>query len=392
VILALALFFLPVSTARAASGASDPFAGVAESTAAAEPSAGTWAQRFFTENFGFRKELMSEFATSEQAPAYSRQSVGFETLKKFSSETSTIASLDFQGRLVRRDRYVPVLNDAEGMHRPGWWFEYHNLYLDLFNALDPFLSEQRQAENVGRYNLRAGRFYVPFGLNLQTDTHATILQLSNERNFGFERDWYAGFWGALNDDLKYDAYYLAGSGYDLKYRGQSGLGAARLSLSNKYSYDYGLEGGLSVLDGERLSPEAAQRDAVVAARAGPSSVVQTQRVGLDGRLRRSVPAGLLTMSAELSGGRDAPDAVFTQLYQAEYLHASRRWGFATQYRRFWQDGPGADGSIIGEATWYLRNDVGNSNLHWIKVNVERQLERAQGRPDTIVALQYYRYW
>ena len=91
-------------------------------------------------------------------------------------------------------------------------------------------------------------------------------------------------------------------------------------------------------------------------------------------------------------GTYKPDAVFTQLYQAEYLHASRRWGLATQYRRFWQDGPGADGSIIGEATWYFRNDVGNSNLHWIKINVERQLERITGRRDVIVALQYYRYW
>ena len=383
------LFLIPA--AQAAEGP-DPFAGVVESTSTIGQAPGSWAQRFFTENFAFRKELMSQFATSEQAPAYSRQSVGFETLKKFSSETATVASLDFQGRLVRRDRYAPVLDDTEGANRPGWSFEYHNAYLDLYNVLDPVLSEKGQAENVGRFNLRAGQFYVPFGLNLQTDTHATILQLSNERNFGFDQDWYAGFWGALNENLNYDAGYLVGSGYDLKYRGQSGLAGARLSLANKYSYDYGLESGFSVIDGERLSPEAAQRDPLVAARAGPSSVVDTQRVGLDGRWREPVPTGLLTWSSELSGGRDMPDAVLTQLYQAEYLHDSRRWGLSTQYRRFWQDGPGSDASIIGEATWYFRNDVGNANLDWIKINVEKQVERAQGRMDTIVALQYYRYW
>ena len=49
---------------------------------------------------------------------------------------------------------------------------------------------------MGRFNFRAGRFYVPFGLNLQTDTHGTVLQLSNEQNLGFERDWYTGFWGS----------------------------------------------------------------------------------------------------------------------------------------------------------------------------------------------------
>ena len=64
---------------------------------------------------------------------------------------------------------------------------------------------------------------------------------------------------------------------------------------------------------------------------------------------------------------------------------------ATQYRRFGEEGRGADASIIGELTWYFRNDVGNSNLHWIKLNVERQLERIQGRPNTIITVQYYFY-
>jgi hypothetical protein len=100
---------------------------------------------------------------------------------------------------------------------------------------------------------------------------------------------------------------------------------------------------------------------------------------------------LLTFTSELSGGQDAPDSVYSQLYQSEYLHASRRWGLAAQYRRFEQDRREANASIIGELTWYLRNDVGNSNLHWIKLNVERKLERAQGSPALVVALQYYFY-
>src|SRR5207245_1450190 len=105
-----------------------------------------------------------------------------------------------------------------------------------------------------------------------------------------------------------------------------------------------------------------------------------------------VGTGLITWTSEVSGGKDTSDAVVMQLYQAEYLHASRRWGLATQYRGHWQENNGSDGSVIGEVTWYFRNDVGNSNLHWIKINVERQVERAQARADTIVALQYYRYW
>jgi hypothetical protein len=119
--------------------------------------------------------------------------------------------------------------------------------------------------------------------------------------------------------------------------------------------------------------------------------IETLRSGIDGRYRHAVPNGLLTLTSEVSGGRDVPNSVFTQLHQAEYLHQSRRWGAATQYRRFWQEGRTSDASIIAEITWYFRNDVGNSNLHWLTLNVERQLERMNGRPDTVITLQYYFY-
>lgn len=359
----------------------DPFADLAEpDTAQAIPAQvpRSWRQTLFTENFGFRKELMAQFDTNERGHSASRQSVGFEVLKKFSTATATLASFDFQGRLVRRDGFNPVLNDLEGQSRPGWKFEYHNLYLDLYNVLNPVLSDEQRGDAVGRFNLRVGRFYVPFGLNLQTDTHGTVLQLSNEQNYGFERDWYTGFWGAINRHVNYDVYYVAGSGYDLKFKGQSGLGAMRLSLANSYSYDYGVEGGVSILGGERLVQKA-------------TNPVDTKRVGLDGRYRQVVPTGLLTLSSELSGGRDDANMVFTQLYQAEYLRASRQWGVATQYRRIQQEGRGADASLIGEISWYFRNDVGNSNLHWIKLNVDRQLEQMQGPRSTIFTLQYYFY-
>lgn len=380
----LLVSFVPRAFAGAAA---DPFADVTVSSAPA-PSA---ARGFFTDNFGFRRELMSQFGFGEHERASSRQSAGFEVLKKLSSETSTWASFDFQGRLVRRDRRVPALNDMEGMNRPDWFFEYHNVYADFY---DP----------AGRFNVRAGRFYVPFGLNPQTDTHGTVLQLSNERNVGFERDWYAGLWGSLTRDLDYSASYLAGSGYDLKYRGQSGLGAARVGLSNRFLSDYGVEGGLSFLAGERLSPDAVMRSPAVMMDADGGTTVKTVRAGADGRWRRPVTDGTVTWTTELSGGRDASDAVFTQLHQLEYLHASRRWGLAAQFRRFWQDmgrsrslagadAPGAaDSSASAEATWYFRNDVASSNLHWIKLNVERSTERSSGRRDWITTLQYYRYW
>jgi hypothetical protein len=306
---------------------------------------------------------MSEFSTDADGSNASRQSLGFEVLKKFSTETSTVASFDFQGRFVRRDGFNPVQNDLMGAQNPGWSFEYHNLYADIYNVFG----------GVGHVNFRAGHFYLPFGLNLQTDTHGTVLQLSNEENFGYERDWYAGFYGSINRHVNYDAYYMAGSGYDLKFKGQSGLAGVRLSLGNKYSSDYGLEGGISAIAGERLAEHMGN--------AGHLVPLKTQRIGADARYRHTAPRGLLTFTTELSGGRDARERVVTELAQAEYLRSSRRWGVATQYRHF----PSMS-AVAGEFTWYFRNDVAGSNSHWLKLNVERQSAGA-----TIVTLQYYFY-
>jgi hypothetical protein len=263
------------------------------------------------------------------------------------------------------------------------------------------MSDAAKGANVGRYNVRIGHFYLPMGLNLQTDTHGTVLQLSNARNFGFERDWYAGFWGALSQYLDYDLYYLVGSGYYPKYRGQSGMLGARLSLANSFDIDYGLQGGLAIMAGERLSKKAIERSPSVAARAD-GDAVDTFRVGLDARYRRTVPTGWLVLTAEGTAGRDERDDVLTQLYQAEYLHRSRKVGAAVQYRRFWQGiGPGpvptgtpsdVDASVALDLTYYFRNDITQANLHWIKLNVEQQLQRQRGDRDAIVSLQYYRYW
>jgi hypothetical protein len=164
------------------------------------------------------------------------------------------------------------------------------------------------------------------------------------------------------------------------------MAGVRLSLGSRYLSEYGLEGGVSVLAGERLAAPMGGMEM------GEAAPLKTQRVGIDGRFRRNAPGGLLTFTNELSGGRDARDTVFTQLHGAEYLHRSRRWGVATQFRRFTQDGRGADSSILGEFTWYFRNDVGNSNIHWLKLNFERRIERASlWLPHNVLTLQYYFY-
>lgn len=347
----------------------------------------------------FKNEIMTQFSFSTGAgdgdfEPYNRYSYGFELLKKFANNVSTTSSFNVQTRLVFRRQYEPVINDMEGETRPELFLEYHNFYIDLYNALDPWMAPEARASNLGRFNFRFGRFYLPFGLNLQTDTHGTILQLSNDRNFGFERDWYAGFWGSLNDNLNYDLYYMLGSGYAITRKGQQGLLGARISLANKYLYDHGVEGGLAIISGERLSKHAAMRSESVMAGARNGQIIDTMRIGLDGRYGRAVPGGKMTFTGELSTGKDESDNVLTQLYQLDFLRADRKFGWATQYRQFWQETMQhkTDSSLIGELTWYMKNDVGNASLEWIKLNVEKKLRVQGGSPDTITSIQFYRYW
>jgi len=399
--------FADLSSETASGVVKDPFAGLAENdaSASAQMRLRSAAEGRRTRSF-IKQELYEQLTWRDGGnEPYRRLSYGGELLQRFSDSVKTWGSFNAQLRLVNRAKYITTQNDAEGEARTDWFLEYHNLYFDDFDALDSFLSPEARARHLGRFNFRAGRFYLPSGINLQTDTHGTLLQLSNERNFGFERDWYAGFWGAVSPSLNYDLYGMAGSGYDLRLEGQKGLLGFRLSLANKYLFDSGWEGGISLITGERISKHALMRSPSVMALADSGRFIETRRVGVDARHSRPVSRGTLTMTGEWSAGRDEEDHLFTQLYQMDFLRRDRKLGYSLQYRRFRQEiGPGPmpamvdqvpgpdDASLIGEVTWYFRNDIGNANLHWLKLNVERQFERQTGKPGVLTAIQYYRYW
>lgn len=68
----------------------------------------------------------------------------------------------------------------------------------------------------------------------------------------------------------------------------------RISLSNKYSSEYGLESGLPLLSGQRLSSGTMDTTANASVPAGQASRIETERVGMDGRYKRPAPTGMLT--------------------------------------------------------------------------------------------------
>lgn len=377
---------------RAAAGvAGDPFSDVV-----AVPQSGSngvvQPGPAWSDNLLLRKELYVLFAAGrdnfdETRDIMSRLSAGFEVQKRFATATRTVASLDYQGRVVYRDRMLDTSADPMGRGASPWKYETHNAYVDLYNVFG----------EPGRFNLRGGYFYQPFGLNQQTDTHGTLLQLSNDRLFGAERDWQMTLYGALNEELDYTVGYLLGAGPDHELEGQAGLGVARVALNNGWLFKHGLEGGLSVLAGERVDKHAVMRSRSVHHATHGDPVVSTWRVGADVRKRVDSGVGPLTLMAELAAGEDEDDEVLSGLTQAEWLHPGRRWGAALQYRQFWQDvGMGAeddtDERVSGVLTYYFENDVGNANLHWVGLAVEQQTRRTDGPEDTAFMIQYYRYW
>ncbi len=358
--------------------AEDPFADVMPAVPA---ESATEPASWWRENLLFRKEVYllgtgGEEDFQETDNIYSRLSAGFEIQKRFSTATKTVASVNYQGRLVYRDHVLDTAADPMGMDSDRWEYEMHNAYAEFYNLLG----------GPGRFGLRAGRFYQPFGLNSQTDTHGTLLQLSNDRVFGAERDWQLTAFGHATEHLNYQAGYVLGTGPDQELDGQSGMAVGRIGLNNDDLFERGLEGGVSAAYGERLDPHAA------------AGVVATWRLGADVRQRLDSGIGPFTLTGEGATGEDEDATVWSGLAQADWLHPGRRWGVAAQYFYFERVHLEADhADDIDERaslvlTRYFRNDVGNSSLHWIALALEQQIQTPEGDEDTLATVQYYRYW
>ncbi|MDR2849772.1 MAG: hypothetical protein LBW77_04415 [Verrucomicrobiota bacterium] len=369
----------------------DPFAGVEAAPVQAPAAGAEGASDGWTDNLLFRKELYVLFGAGwdnfdDDRDIMSRVSAGFEVQKRFATATRTVASFDYQGRVVYRDRALDTAADPMGRGASPWKYETHNAYADVYNL----------SGEPGRLNLRAGYAYQPFGLNGQTDTHATLLQLSNDRLFGAERDWQAALYGALTEDLDYTVGYLLGAGPDHELDGQSGMGAARVALNSDWLFRRGLEGGVSFAGGQRVDRHAWMRSHSVMRSAGRDAVIDTWRAGADARKRLDSAAGPFTLAAELAVGEDEDDLLASGLTQADWLHPSRRFGTSLQYSHFWQDVDGmkdyTDARATGVLTYYFKNDVGNANLHWLALAVERIVRRMDEPEDTLLMIQYYRYW
>jgi len=403
----LIVFAVGAGSVRTLAAGEDPFADVVAAPQVVV-NAAALSEPQWTDNLLLRKEVYLLFATSDETDGImSRLSAGFEVQKRFSTATRTLASVDYQGRLVYRDRMRDTSVDPMGHDASPWEYETHNAYLDFYNLFG----------GPGRFNLRCGYFYQPFGLNQQTDTHGTILQLSNDRLFGSDRDGQAILYGTLTDDLDYTVGYLLGAGPDFKLAGQTGMGIARVALNSDWLFRRGLEVGMSVAAGERVSeydrmrmessvtnnPAMARRadtparNAMAGSMIGNDPLITTFRAGLDVRKRMDSTIGPFTLTGEAAMGTDDGDPILSGLTQADWLNPGRRWGVAAHVQYFRREGSEEhDHAEESRATFvltrYFRNDVGNASLHWVALAVAQDLQPSDGPDDTLAMVHYYRYW
>jgi len=321
--------------------------------------------------------------------SFLRLSAGLESRVSFSTPTRTWASANLQLRLVYRNSPLDTELDPMGRTASRWEIETHNAYLDLFAPVGP----------PGRVNLRFGRAYLPFGLNVQTDTHATLLPLSNDRLFGTERDWQLTAYGQASESLDYWLGYLLGSGMDQELKGQSGLLMGRLALNPAWLYEHHWEGGLSAAVGERVDPHS-----------GIEGPIRTWRTGVDARHRWDTPYGPLTATVEIGGGEDGHNTLLSFLGQMDWISTARRLGIGLQYRvrdrEQWgstrsmshddkepaSPQGGTDHGITAVLTRYFRNDPNNATLHWLALAVEVPFNASDSPTVVRPALAYYRYW
>ena len=143
-----------------------------------------------------------------------------------------------------------------------------------------FVSANFHVASDGSFNIQAGHFEVPFGLEYETDTNGTLYNYTHPQNFRMKADWGVNVNGTT-DAITYNLSATRGSGNEYRSDGDPGVLAGRLGsnfdLRNRY--------GVSFFDGDVRTP---------------NGIYNIQRLGLDAIWT----LGAFETRAELSAGED----------------------------------------------------------------------------------------
>lgn len=179
------------------------------------------------------------------------QFIGFDFFRNFSLNGRDIGVLLIQPYLIKASRLRPFPGLFDGPDDTA--LQFRNVYFRFTPLFD------------GRAQISVGHVELPYGLEREYETNATLRQFGNAIDGGQKVDW-----GVVIDgytaNLKYDVSLTRGSGNEWRNEGQPYLFTARVGtrFDNWYSF------GLTVARGDLWSPTG--------------NTSERQRVALDGRV------------------------------------------------------------------------------------------------------------
>ena len=213
---------------------------------------------------------------------YSAHFLGIDLHKVFSNSSGDWGTLILQPYLTRLD---------SPMH-PPFFEDSHDLELvwRIANLNYTGLA-------AGKLSFKVGHLELPFGLEHDVNTNGTLRDYMHGRNLGVKADWGGSINGVL-DTFRYEVALTRGTGNEWSSRGDPHLLSGRIATVREGAVVVGVSG----LHGE------VQKTAL------PGNTLRRTRIGVDA----SWELPLVTLRAELSGGRDGNDDVINGVAEIDW--------------------------------------------------------------------------
>lgn len=243
-------------------------------------------------NLRWSIDLATQSISSHQ-DSYMKNIVGLDIHKVFSNSDRDIGTLTFQPYIVNFSGSDSVPPFFDGHDTELTWRIANFNYMVLPN---------------GVFNIRAGHFEIPFGLEQNIDTNGTLRQYSF-RERGIKADWGVSVNGVL-PQWDYEISLSRGSGNDINDSGDPYIFSGRIGSPAHKNFVV----GISFFDGETYTP---------------ADNIRRHRLGIDVAWYRNN----WELLAELSAGEDNDADTSFALLEASWRNPNESLHFYTQFKQ-----------------------------------------------------------
>ena len=284
-------------------------------TADSEASGGFWDRA--KENLRLNVDVISRVETTRRrGEAAGLNALGLDMHKVFSDGSGDIGTLVVQTYLTRYDNAYPVPHYADD--DDDWELVIHSFFFNLTRW------------GRGATNFKIGHFYIPYGLQLNTDTHMTVRQLIAHENLGADMDWGLSLNGTTRT-FEYELALTQGTGHEYTCAGKNYAVAGRIGTPSDRNFSLGLSAmhgqimdphGLGRYQSELEMPSRVDRarGQMPGAGRGDDDLVRRTRAGIDA----TWIVGQFTFRGEASVGRDFNQDVFNMFLESAWTSADEK--------------------------------------------------------------------